>query len=83
MGDVLAEKWPAGCHGRERRRFIRLISAIAQTTRTTESKQQLLLGAERGEIRKEAPVHPRADRRIRRAFYARPGETLEMVHIQF
>lgn len=82
MGDELAEEWPAGRHRRERRRFVRLISAVAQTAGTTESKQHFLRGAEGGEIGKEAPVHRRADRRIRRSLHARRGETLDMVHIR-
>jgi hypothetical protein len=57
VNDELSEKGPAGRLRRVRRLFVCLVSAGAQAAGATESKQQLLLGAERGEIRKEAPVH--------------------------
>ena len=82
VGDELAEKRPAGRLRRERRRFVCLVSAVAQAAGAAERKQQFLLGAERGEIRKEAPVHRRTDRRIDRPLCARRRETLDVVHVQ-
>ena len=82
VGDELSEKGPAGRLRCERRRFVCLVSTVAQAAGATENKQQFLLGAERGEIRKEAPVHRRTDRRIDRPLCARRRETLDVVHVQ-